>query len=42
MGGTKRLRFKTSSTDIKSGVKKEEAEEWKAKFEEVGATVELK
>jgi large subunit ribosomal protein L7/L12 len=28
-------------TDIKSGVKKEEAEEWKATLEEAGATVEL-
>lgn len=28
--------------DLKSDVKKEEAEEWKTKFEEAGATVELK
>lgn len=27
---------------LKSGVKKEEAEEWKTKFEEAGATIELK
>ena len=32
----------SAPVDLKSGIKKAEAEEWKAKFEEVGATVELK
>lgn len=32
----------SAPADLKSDVKKEEAEEWKAKFEEAGATVELK
>jgi len=31
----------SAPTDIKSGVKKEEAEEWKTVLEEAGATVEL-
>jgi large subunit ribosomal protein L7/L12 len=31
----------SAPTDIKSGVKKEEAEEWKKTLEEAGATVEL-
>ncbi len=31
----------SAPTDIKSGVKKEEAEEWKTALEEAGATVEL-
>lgn len=32
----------SAPVDLKSGVKKEEAEEWKGKFEEAGASVELK
>ncbi len=31
----------SAPADLKSGVKKEEAEEWKTKLEEAGATVEL-
>ncbi len=32
----------SAPVDLKSAVKKDEAEEWKGKFEEAGATVELK
>ncbi len=32
----------SAPVDLKSGVKKEEAEEWKGKFDEAGASVELK
>ncbi len=32
----------SAPVDLKSGVKKDEAEEWKTKFEEAGASVELK